>query len=86
MNRGAENASRQAWEGGRAQGAAASSSSSLKQQLRSPSSGVSTAMPQDMADGGKQGLTCKNGPPNSVCDLCVALGMERGGTTGLWLQ
>lgn len=78
---GCLNASGQAWEGGRAWGAAASPSSSLKQQLR-----VSSTTSQDTGDGGKQGLTCKNGPQTLCVYLCPGLSMERGGTTGLWLQ
>lgn len=62
---GCLNAARQAWEEGSAQGAAASSS--WKGWLRVTKHWGSAAMPQHTGDGGKQGLTCKNGPPDSVC-------------------
>lgn len=68
-------------------GAAASSSSSLEQQLRVTKHwGQWSNASQPWVMGESKGWPVRMGPQTLCVYLCTALGMERGGTTGLWLQ
>ena len=86
--------SRQFWEGGVAQRAAAWSSSSLKQQLRATmhalgsgagsKAGQQRCRTQVMSE--SMGWPVKLSHWTLYAYLCIHVCMEQGGTTGLWLQ